>query len=69
MAAVLMNRGRIEATGIFPPEGGVNPADFLGLLSEFMPILQKEKGGKSAFEGLLIEEVNEKGERKKIDMF
>ncbi len=69
MAAVLMNRGKIKATGIFSPEGGVNPADFLGLLGEFMPILQKEKGGKSAFEGLLIEEVNEKGERRKVEGF
>ncbi len=68
MAAILMNRGKITRKGIFPPEAGVNPADFLALIGEMMPIMSSEKG-EGAFEGLLFEEVNEKGERKKLDIF
>jgi len=67
MAAILMSRGKITRKGIFPPEAGVLPMDFIGLMAEIMSLESDKKSG--AFDGLLIEEEDENGIKKKIDLF
>ena len=32
LGAIVMNKGKIKTKGVFPPEGGVNPLDFLSLM-------------------------------------
>jgi saccharopine dehydrogenase (NAD+, L-lysine forming) len=61
---VLMQRGKIKAKGVLPPEACVNPTDFLGLIGE---IVKPEKGGRK-FEGLLVESIDENGVVKTMEM-
>ena len=60
---VLMQRGKIKENGVFPPEGCVNPMDFLQLVTE---IMRPQKGEQKKFEGLLVESIDENGNVKQI---
>lgn len=57
MGVILMNRGKIKEKGVLPPEGCVNPLDFISLIGE---IVRPEKDKKS-FEGLVIDSIDENG--------
>jgi saccharopine dehydrogenase (NAD+, L-lysine forming) len=60
----LMHRGKVTKKGVLPPEGCVNPMDFIAMIPE---IVKPDKSGKS-FEGLLVESIDENGERKTMQM-
>lgn len=57
MGALLMKQGKIKEKGVFPPEGCVNPTDFLELIQK---VLKPDESGKS-FEGVLVESVDAQG--------
>jgi saccharopine dehydrogenase-like NADP-dependent oxidoreductase len=67
MGAILVKRGKVPAKGIMPPEACINPYDFLALLPEIMALEKRETGG-LAFEGFLVESVDENGNVKKVDL-
>ncbi len=67
MGGILMQEGKILKKGVLPPEGCVNPADFIGLISKVMGF-DKKKGSSEEFGGVIIQEVDETGKIKNIDM-
>lgn len=64
MGATIVQRGKVSAKGVLPPEGCVNPMDFLGMMGEFV----KPGKGEKTFEKLLVESIDEDGTVKKIDL-
>jgi len=67
IGAILMQQGKITEKGVFPPEGCVNPQDFLDILPQVIKLDKVKEGGES-FGGLIVEMVDEKGNIKKIDI-
>ncbi len=67
VGGILMQQGKITQKGVLPPEGCVNPADFITLISQVMG-LDKKKGSSEEFSGVIIEEVDETGRIKPINM-
>lgn len=59
MGVILMAQGKVKGPGAFPPEGCVDPNDFVGLISKVMK-LDKKEGGDS-FSGVIVESVDEHG--------
>ena len=47
LGVMLMQKGKITAKGVLPPEGCVNAADFLALASEVMVAGARRRGGQS----------------------
>jgi saccharopine dehydrogenase (NAD+, L-lysine-forming) len=66
MGAILMNRGQVNGKGAMPPEACINPAHFLALLPEILPLMKSQAAGK-AFEGFLVESVDENGTVTRVD--
>ncbi|MBW1990291.1 MAG: saccharopine dehydrogenase NADP-binding domain-containing protein [Deltaproteobacteria bacterium] len=64
---LLMARGKIREKGVLPPEGCVNPLDFIELIPGLMHLDEKKEGGDS-FGGVIVEEVDEHGNVKKLDI-
>lgn len=64
LGAILMHRGKITEKGVLPPEGCVNPIDFLGLMQEHLR-LDKMTGGESP---LIIESIDKDGNVKQLEM-
>ena len=64
LGAIVMNQGKITKKGVYPPEGGVNPLDFLALTQT---VIQLQEKGKS-FEGFVVEQIDENGTVTKIDI-
>lgn len=60
MGAILMHRGKVDGTGVMPPEACVNPKDLLALMPEVMDLDKKTEGGES-FGGFIIESVDKDG--------
>jgi saccharopine dehydrogenase (NAD+, L-lysine-forming) len=60
MGAILMNRGQVYGKGVMPPEAAVQPLEFLALLPEILA-LEKNTGEGKAFEGFIVESVDETG--------
>lgn len=67
IGAMLMQQGRITQKGIFPPEGGVNPADFIDLISKVMKLGEKKKEDGS-FSGVIVESVDAAGKVSIVDI-
>lgn len=67
MGAMLMAMGKVKGPGVLPPEACVNPADFLALVPRVMKLDQQKEGGK-AFGGIIVEQVDEAGNIKKINI-
>jgi len=67
MGAILMQQGKVQGFGIMPPEACLNPMDFLALVPKVMKLDQKKEGGKS-FGGIIVEQVDENGVVKKLDI-
>ncbi|MEW5735395.1 MAG: saccharopine dehydrogenase NADP-binding domain-containing protein [Thermodesulfobacteriota bacterium] len=65
--ALLLARGKIGTKGVLPPEGCINPLDFLGIIPEIMT-LDKQKSGGESFGGVIVQEVDEKGNVKDLDI-
>lgn len=62
--AVMLARGLISESGVFPPEACVNPMEFLGVMQEHLS-LESASGGKSP---LTIESINSEGNVDKISL-
>jgi len=58
MGALLVHRGKIDAKGVFPPEGCVNPQDFMGLLPQVMKLGSSDE---KSFSGVIVERVDADG--------
>ncbi|MFH2066469.1 MAG: saccharopine dehydrogenase NADP-binding domain-containing protein [Pseudomonadota bacterium] len=67
IGAMLMQQGRITQKGIFPPEGGVNPADFIDLISKVMKLGEKKEEDGS-FSGVIVESVDAAGKVSIVDI-
>ena len=63
MGCMLMAAGKITKKGVYPPEGCVNPLDFLGLVDKVMPKGETEK----SFDGVLVQSIDENGNVTKLD--
>jgi saccharopine dehydrogenase (NAD+, L-lysine-forming) len=68
MGAILLKQGKITEKGVLPPEGCVNPVDFIDLITRVMGLDKKDKTSHEAFSGLLVEQVDENGRVEKIDI-
>ncbi len=64
LGAILMNQGKISKKGAYPPEGGVDPLNFLALSKT---VFTSSGDGKS-FEGFVVEKVDEDGTISHIDI-
>ena len=60
IAVILMQQGKVTAKGVYPPEGGVNPVDFIELISKVMKLEEKKKEDDS-FSGVIVESVDAAG--------
>lgn len=60
IAVILMQQKKITAKGVYPPEGGVNPVDFIDLISKVMKLKEKKKEDDS-FSGVIVESVDAAG--------
>ena len=68
MGAILMQQGKITEKGVLPPEGCVNPLDFIDLITKVMKLDQKNKDSHEQFSGVLVQEVDEEGNIETIDI-
>jgi saccharopine dehydrogenase (NAD+, L-lysine-forming) len=68
IGAILMHQGKITEKGVLPPEGCVNPVDFIDLITKVMGLDKKDKGSHDAFSGVLVEQVDEDGKIKHIEI-
>ena len=67
MGAILMQRGEINKKGVFPPEAGVEPMDFMALMPEVIKLNDDKEGGDS-FGGVIIQRVDADGTISNIDI-
>jgi saccharopine dehydrogenase (NAD+, L-lysine-forming) len=67
MGTILMMQGKVAGKGITPPEGCVNPMDFIPLLPQVMDMDKKKEGGDS-FGGIIIQKVDENGKISNVEM-
>jgi len=64
--AILLQQGKIARKGIFPPEGGINPLDFISLIPV---ILEKNRSADPTRNAqLLIDIIDENGKKTTMDM-
>lgn len=66
MGVMLMHQGKITAKGVLPPEGCVDPSDFIGLRSSLKPV--RTKGKKRAVQVLYAEKIDAGGKVTRIDL-
>jgi len=64
---LLMLAGKVSGPGVFPPEGCVQPFDFVGLIPQVMK-LDADKEGGSSFGGVIVEKVDDQGNVEKLDI-
>ena len=64
---MLMHQGKIAEKGVYPPEGGVNPMDFIDLVPKVMKLHEKKQGGES-FGGVIVERVDAQGNVTTLDI-
>ena len=64
MAVILMLQGKIDSKGVYPPEGCVNPAEFISLIQKVI----KPSGDGKSFTGVLVESIDENGNVTKLDI-
>lgn len=66
IGAILVQQGKISKKGIFPPEGGINPLDFVSLIPEILAKNRASTPSKS--EQLTIDIIDEAGKKTTMDM-
>ncbi len=66
IGALLMLQGKITEKGVLPPEGCVNPLDFIQLISEVMDLDNSKENGES-FGGVIIQRVDSHGNTTNLD--
>ncbi len=64
IGATLMQRGKILTKGVFPPEAGVDPMEFLGVMQEYLQ-LENVAGAGSP---LLIQSIDDEGNIKELSI-
>jgi saccharopine dehydrogenase (NAD+, L-lysine forming) len=67
VGAILMLSGKVAGPGVLPPEGCVNPLDFLAVTPSVMKFDSVKEGGKS-FGGVVVEQVDAAGKVTKLDI-
>jgi saccharopine dehydrogenase (NAD+, L-lysine-forming) len=66
LGAILLQQGKISRKGIFPPEGGINPLDFVSLIPAILERNRAANPTQSA--QLLIDIIDEEGKKTTMDM-
>jgi saccharopine dehydrogenase (NAD+, L-lysine-forming) len=66
VGVMLMQMGKIQEKGVLPPEGCVNPFDFIGLITKVMKL--DEKKDEDSFRGVIAEMVDEEGTVTTLDI-
>ncbi|MFX0142425.1 MAG: saccharopine dehydrogenase family protein, partial [Candidatus Hodarchaeota archaeon] len=64
LGAILMNRGKITEKGVFPPEGGVNPLDFLKITQKAVNL--GEVGEDRESSPFIVESIDSEGNVNRI---
>ncbi|WP_028315133.1 saccharopine dehydrogenase family protein [Desulfatibacillum aliphaticivorans] len=67
VGAMLMVLGKITEKGVLPPEGCINPQDFLDLVSPVMK-LDEKKGDSDSFSGVIVQHVDALGKVSTLDI-
>jgi len=67
IGTMLMHQGKITEKGVYPPEGGVNPMDFIDLVPKVMKLHEMKQGGES-FGGVIVERVDAQGNVTTLDI-
>jgi saccharopine dehydrogenase (NAD+, L-lysine-forming) len=67
IGAMMMQQGRIAPKGVLPPEGCVNPMEFVALVPQVMKMDKKKEGGQS-FGGIIVQKVDAQGRVTTIDV-
>lgn len=67
IGAIIMSQGKTLAKGVLPPEGCMNPTDFIDLVPEVIKLDEKKEGG-DTFGGVIVENIDENGKVTKIDI-
>ena len=68
IGAMLMLQGKITQKGVLPPEGCVNPVDFIDLITKVMKLETKDKQSHDRFGGVIVHRVDEAGRIETIDI-
>ncbi|MGK5091291.1 saccharopine dehydrogenase NADP-binding domain-containing protein [Deltaproteobacteria bacterium TL4] len=69
MGVLLIQQGRIDAKGVFPPEGCVDPMDFIGLISTLMATESKDgQEDNESFSGVIIDQIDVDGNLTTMNM-
>jgi saccharopine dehydrogenase-like NADP-dependent oxidoreductase len=63
MGCMLIAEGKINKKGVYPPEGCINPIDFLSLVPKVMP-----KKDDQSFDGVIVESIDEDGKVTRINI-
>ncbi len=66
LGTLMLRQGKVAGPGVFPPEGCMDPADFIGAIPQVMSLDPSKEGGES-FGGVIVESVDEHGNVKKLD--
>lgn len=68
IGALLMQQGKITQKGVLPPEGCVDPVDFIDLITSVMHLDKKDKNSHEEFSGVLVQQIDENGNIEVIDI-
>jgi len=68
LGTLMLQQGKVKGPGVFPPEGCMDPGDFITAIPQVMALDDKKEGGE-AFGGVIVESVDEHGNVKKLDFF
>jgi saccharopine dehydrogenase (NAD+, L-lysine-forming) len=63
-----MQQGKITRKGVLPPEGCVNPVDFIDLISKVMNLDKKDKDSHDEFGGVIVQKIDGDGNIELIDI-
>jgi len=68
IGGILMQQGKITQKGVLPPEGCVNPVDFIDLITKVMDLDKKDKESHDEFGGVIVQKIDENGNMEIIDI-
>lgn len=68
IGGILMQQGKITQKGVLPPEGCVNPVDFIDLITKVMDLDKKDKDSHDEFGGVIVQKIDENGNMEIIDI-
>lgn len=67
IGAMLMQQGKIKAKGVLPPEGCIDPNDFIERVTAVM-VRDKSAAGKDDFQGVIVQKIDEQGNIETLDI-